>query len=127
MVERYDGRELVLGSDDCVHMISYGLHLLGCKKSSLVKAGSYKTEAGALRALRRAGYANLKEAVAGQGFFELDAPAFAWPCDILAMKAVGTDDVALAFMASNGRGFGFFDGKAQFFQPLAIETAWRVA
>ena len=61
-----------------------------------------------------------------QGFVEI-APSFAWACDIIALKAEGTDDVALAFMASNGRGFGFWNGRAQFFQPLAFEAAWRVA
>lgn len=125
IVSRYDGKPFELGDNDCVHMIAYGLNKYGLKKG-IVKYGSYSTEAGARRALRKAGFSSLIEAVRGQGFWELDAPAMAWPGDIIAMQGVDSDDVALAWMASNGRAFGFLNGVAQFLQPLAIEAAWRV-
>jgi hypothetical protein len=125
VVKKYSGTKFELGSDDCVHMINYGLQQLG-RPVNLIKLGSYSTPAGARRAMRKAGYASLREAVTGQGFFELDAPAMAWPGDIIAMPSVEGEDVALAFMASNGRAFGFWQDTAQFFQPLAFETAWRI-
>lgn len=126
VASKYNMKPLTLGSDDCVHMIAYGLNQYGLK-TSLLKYGSYSTPAGAKRALLKAGFADLPEAVAGQGFWKLDAAALAWPGDIIALKAETGDDVALAWMASNGRAFGFWNGCAQYFQPLAIEAAWRVA
>lgn len=122
---KYNGRPMALGSDDCVHMVAFGLKELGLK-ISLLKYGSYETEAGARRALKKAGFTNLTEAVSAQGFVKLDAPALAWPGDIIAMKSEDGGDVALAFMASGGRAFGFWNGAAQYFQPLAFEAAWRV-
>lgn len=123
--DKYDNQDFVLGSMDCVHMINYGLGQLE-RAVNLIKLGSYSTPAGARRALRKAGFASLREAVTGQGFYELDAPSMAWPGDILALPPAEDEDVALAWMASNGRAFGFWQGKAQFFQPIAFETAWRL-
>lgn len=124
--EKYYGKEFALGSNDCVHMIAHGLREYGLK-SSLHRFGSYSTPAGARRALKRAGYDSLIEAVRDQGFFELDGAAMAWPGDIIAMKAEDDDGVALAWMASNGRAFGFWNGIGQYFQPHEFEAAWRVA
>jgi hypothetical protein len=124
VAERYQGKPFDLGSDDCVHMITFGLKQLGLKVS-LMKHGSYNTPAGARRALKKAGFNSLLEAVPAQGFVEI-APSMAWPGDIIAMKAKDDEDVALAFMGSNGRAFGFWNDHAQYFQPLAFEAAWRV-
>lgn len=123
---KYTGRPLVLGSDDCVHMIAFGLKEYGIK-TGLSKYGDYTTPAGARRALRKAGYMSLTEAVSGHGFFELDAPAMAWPGDIIAMPSDDDEHQALAWMASNGRAFGNWNGIFQYFQPLAFKAAWRVA
>jgi len=125
VAEKYQGRPLVLGSDDCVHMVGFGLKEYGLKVS-LLKYGSYETPAGARRALKKAGFKSLRDAVPAQGFVEI-SPSMAWPGDIIAMKSEDDEDVALAFMASNGRAFGFWAGHAQYFQPLAFEAAWRVS
>lgn len=122
---KYDGVDFELGTDnDCAHMIAYGLKQYGLK-CSIDKYGTYRTEAGARSRLRKAGFSSLMEAVDAQGFFRLESAALAWPGDIIAFKG-DNDDVALAWMMSNGRAFGFMDGKAKFVQPLSIEAAWRV-
>lgn len=125
VAKKYSGKPFALGTDDCVHMISFGLKEYGIK-SSLLKYGSYTSPVSARRALKKAGFNSLIDAVPAQGFVELDAPALAWPGDIIAMPPEGDDDVALAWMASNGRAFGFWNGHAQYFQPLAFRAAWRV-
>lgn len=125
VADKYTGREFSLGSDDCVHMIAFGLREYDIK-TSLHKFGSYSTPAGARRALKRAGYDSLIEAVRGHGFFELEGASFAWPGDIIALKAEDSEDVALAWLASGGRAFGFWRGIGQFFQPHEFVAAWRV-
>lgn len=127
VAERFEGKPLDLGKDDCIHMIAFGLKAMKVKtKTKLNKLGSYATAAGALRALRRSGFDSLRDAISGQGLKEI-APAFALPGDIIAMPAKEGEEVALAFAASGGRAFAFWNGKAQFVQPLEYVTAWRVA
>ena len=124
--DKYNGCSFELGSEnDCAHMIAFGLKRYGLK-CSIDKYGSYSTEAGARARLHKAGFSSLADAVDGLGLFRLESAAFAWPGDIIAFKS-DDDDIALAWMMSNGRAFGFFAGVAQFVQPLSIETAWRVA
>lgn len=122
---KYDGKPFELGSEfDCVHMIDFGLREYGIK-SSLPTRGSYHSETSAARALKRAGFSSLADAMDGEGFVRLDSPAFAWVGDILGLKG-DNGDIALVWMASEGRAFGFLDGVAQFVQPKQIEFAWRV-
>lgn len=123
---KYDGQTFELGTEfDCAHMIDFGLNLYGLK-TSLARRGSYSTEKQARRALLRAGFNSLADAVDAEGFHRLDAPALAWPGDIIGFRG-DNDDIALAWMANEGRAFGFLDGIAKFVTPHKIEAAWRVA
>ncbi len=122
---KYDHAPFELGTEnDCVHMIDFGLKEYGIK-TSLSRRGSYSTEAQARRAMKRAGFDSLADAVDAEGFMRLESAATAWPGDIIAFKG-DNGDIALAWMASEGRAFGFLNGYAQFVQPIQIEAAWRV-
>lgn len=121
-IKRFQGRPLTLGRDDCARMAIHCLKRLGVKVSVL-KAGSYRNEIGAARALKAAGYDSLEAALDGLGLPRI-APAAALPGDILALPSEGSG-VALCVAVGNGRALGFWMGECQVGQPLAFVAAWR--
>lgn len=122
-IDRFQGKPLELGKNDCARMATFCLKKLGVKVS-LLKLGPYKTEIGAAKVLRDLGFANLTEAVDALGLPRI-APAMALPGDILALRAA--DGVALTVAVGNGRVLGFWEaaGVCTVFQPIEFETAWR--
>jgi hypothetical protein len=124
-IDRFQGRPLALGKDDCVRMTVFCLKKLGVK-FSLLKIGPYKTEIGAAKVLKDLGFAGITEAVDALGLPRI-APAMCLPGDIMALKAAGSDDVALAVAVGNGRALAFWEaaGVCVVIQPLEYETAWR--
>lgn len=127
VAERFEGKALELGKDDCIHMIAFGLKAMDVRtKDKLNKLGPYSTAAGARRALRRSGHASLVDAISAQGFEQI-SPSMVWEGDILALPANEGEEPALAFAFSGGRAFAFWNGRAQTIQPHEYVTAWRVA
>jgi hypothetical protein len=124
-MDRFQGRPLKLGRDDCARMTAFCLRKLGVK-ASLLKAGAYTSETGARRALKTAGYADLSEAVDGLGLPRI-APAMALPGDILSLPGDKAGEVALVVAVGNGRVLGFWEaaGVCTVFQPVQYDTAWR--
>lgn len=124
-IDRFQGKPLAYGRDDCVRMAVFCLRKLGVKVS-LLKAGSYRSELGAARALKRTGFATLAEAVDAQGLPRI-APAAAVTGDILALPINDRDEVALAIALGNGRALGFSaeTGVCCVVQPHAYAAAWR--
>jgi hypothetical protein len=124
-INRFQGKPLQLGKNDCVRMAVFCLRQLGVK-FSLLKIGPYKTEIGAAKVLRDLGFASITEAVDALGLPRI-APAMCLPGDIMTLKAVGSDDVALAVAVGNGRVLGFWEtaGVCAVFQPVEYGTAWR--
>jgi hypothetical protein len=121
-IQRFDGRPLQYGRDDCVRMVAFGLRKQGVKVS-LLGGGRYSSALGAVKALKRAGYSDLVAAVDGQGLNQI-APAAALPGDVLALPAEQFGG-ALFLAVGNGRAFGYFDGRFQVGQPHLFVTAWR--
>ena len=121
-VDHFQGKPLAYGKDDCARMVAFCLKRLGLKVS-LLKAGSYSSELGAAKALKRLGYGSLVEAVDAHGLPRI-APAKAVLGDILALPAERFGG-ALMIAVGNGRAFGYFDGRFQVGQPLLFEAAWR--
>jgi hypothetical protein len=60
-IDRFQGKPLTLGKDDCVRMTVFCLKRLGVK-FSLLKIGPYRTEIGAAKVLKDLGFANITEA-----------------------------------------------------------------
>lgn len=126
-VDRFAGRDYAEGRRDCVHMAAHCLHRLGIATPQL-KGVKYSSPTGAIRALKRAGFASLIEAVDAMGFARI-APAAAWPADLIALETdhpVG----ALAVRLSGGDllAFAANEDAAQVFPSGALRmiTAWRV-
>lgn len=90
-----------------------------------MKGLKYSTETGAVRALKRTGFADLIEAVDALGL-ERIAPAAAKTGDLVGMPCEGPWGCALTVAVGNGRVFGFLDGMAQVQIPSAFTAAWRV-
>lgn len=124
-IDRFQGKPLELGKNDCARMTVFCLRKLGVKVS-LLKAGTYRTEIGAARVLKGLGFDNLTEAVDALGLPRI-APAMCLPGDVMTLKAAGSDDVALVVAVGNGRVLGFWEaaGVCTVFQPLEYVTAWR--
>lgn len=125
-VDRFKGQPWELGKNDCVRLAAFVLRKMG-HRPQLGKAGSYKTGAGAMRALKRAGYDTLADALDRLGL-ERVAPAAALVADIVMIPGEGPIDGALTIAVGNGRVLGFHEdaGAAEILQPVAFITAWRV-
>lgn len=127
-VDRFCGYPVAMGERDCVRLAAFVLRAAGYPVS-LVKAGSYSTLRGARRALTRAGFATLAEAVDAQGLTRI-APAARWPADIIAMPAEADDPFgcSLAVALTNGRILGLHHETGGFAlgQPTEFLTAWRL-
>ena len=121
-MDRFLGKPLTYGKNDCARMALFCLKRLGVKVS-ILKAGSYSSEIGAARALKALGAANIAEAVDALGLPRIP-PASALPGDILALPAAAFGG-ALMIAVGNGRAFGYFDGEFRVGQPLLFVTAWR--
>lgn len=125
-VAYYEGRPLVWGRTDCSRIIARHLRHMG-HKPTLAKAGSYSSLVGAVRALKRTGFASLPEAIDGMGLQRIP-PSAALIADILALPGDG-DLHALQIVAGNGRVWGHHvDSDVPcFIQPtLDVAIAWRV-
>lgn len=121
-IERFAGKPLAYGKDDCARMVAFCLKRQGLK-TSLLAGGRYSSALGAAKALKRLGHANLPAAVDALGLPRI-APAMTINGDLLALPAE-TFGGALMIAVGNGRAFGYFDGQFQVGQPLIYQTAWR--
>lgn len=131
VVDRYNGRAFAWGRADCVRLAAYALRKMG-RPVSLIKAGDYSSLRGALKALRRAGFDGLEQAVDAQGLFRIP-PAMALPGDLIGLPSDEDGGergswVALTVALGNGRVIGFQSGAAKILQPIygADAIAWRV-
>lgn len=125
-VDRFQGEPWELGKNDCVRMTAFVLRKMG-HRPQLGKAGSYKTGAGSLLALKRAGYDTLADALDGLGL-ERIPPAAARVADIIMIPGEAPLDGALTIAVGNGRVLGFHEdaNSAEILQPVDYIGAWRV-
>lgn len=125
-VDRFKGEPWELGKNDCVRMAAFVLRKMG-HRPQLGKAGSYKTGAGSLLALKRAGYSTLASALDDLGL-ERVAPAAARVADIVMIPGEAPLDGALTIAVGNGRVLGYHQDLegADILQPVEYIAAWRV-
>lgn len=124
-IDRFSGKAYEPGKRDCAILAAHLLHQYGIKVPAM-KGRTYRTEAGAVRALRRTGFATLIEAVDALGLQRI-APAAAKTGDLVGMPCEGPWGCALAVAVGNGRLLGFHSGICQIVQPSEFITAWRAA
>lgn len=124
-VDRFKGQPWELGKNDCVRLAAFVLRRMG-HRPQLGKAGSYSTGAGALRALKRAGFDTLAEALDGLGLQRIPA-ADARVADIVMVPGEAPLDGALMIAVGNGRLLGFHEDSAigEVLQPTRFVAAWR--
>jgi len=128
----WDGRAFAWGQADCVHLARWVLRAQG-RAVPMLKLGGYQTEAGAVRALRRTGFASLAEAcdaaLREQGV-ERIPPASVLPGDVVAL--VGPEPWGAALCVTLGQGWllGVVGDRFAVFQPAAradaFVGAWRI-
>lgn len=123
-IDRFAGKAYAPGKRDCARLACHLLHKIG-KGVPFLKGHSWTTEAGAVRVLRRLGFADIMEAVDALGL-ERIAPARAMAGDIVALPAEGPFGCALTVAVGNGRLLGFLEGRCQVVEPKAFVAAWRV-
>ena len=125
-VDRFKGQPWQLGKNDCVRLAAFVLRKMG-HRPQLGKAGTYTTGPGAMRALKRAGFDTLAEALDALGL-ERIAPAAARVADIVMLPGQAPLDGALTIAVGNGRVLGFHEdmGVAEILQPVEYIGAWRL-
>lgn len=106
-------QDLIYGQRDCAHLAASVLNAFGIAHP-LKSAGKFKTVPQAARALKKAGFATLADAVDSTGLERIGA-ASALPCDLIAVRA---DD----FIGGWSLGVVVGPNKALFF----IEHAGRI-
>jgi hypothetical protein len=123
-LDLYLGKPLEWGRFDCARMAAHTLKALG-RKAPLARFGAYSSAVGAIRALRRAGFTDLGQAVDSFGLLRIP-PASALPADIIGLAAEDLP-MSLAVALSNGRVLGFHADHegAVVMQPTAYLAAWR--
>lgn len=129
-VERFQNRVLKWGSVDCAQIVAH--HLRGMGISAPLKGVKYRSEAGALKALRGLGYSGLAEALDAIPQLERFPPAFRIIGDIVAFKpapdAESPWDVSLTVMNTPGKVFGIHssgEAVSMACRVEGIEAVWR--
>ncbi|MGT2515663.1 DUF6950 family protein [Sphingomonas panni] len=125
-VARFRGAALVYGKNDCVRLGAFVLRKMG-HKVKLAQAGSYKSMRGARRALDRAGYATIADALDAMGLQRIP-PAAALPADLVLIPGEGPFGGSLTMALGNGRVLGYHEDVvgADVLQPTEFVAAWRV-
>lgn len=123
--DRFKDAPFKLGKNDCARMVAFHLRAMGVRVR-LAKAGSYTTALAARRALKRAGFASLSDALDCHGLLRVP-PASAMVGDVVALPAAD-DFGALTISLGNGRVLGYHEAAegAVAMQPSEFVAAWRV-
>ena len=117
------GRPFIWGENDCAHLCASVLFAMG-HQDPLSDIGPYATQRGAKRQLKKAGYADLDEALDALGF-ERIAPAMALPGDLVALEGEG-GWTALGLAVGQGRAVAFSCGQCAWGPISDCKTAWRI-
>ncbi|WP_425985851.1 DUF6950 family protein [Brevundimonas sp. TWP1-2-1b1] len=140
VVDEYNNTDLIYGERDCAHLAAMVLDAFGIRHP-LKQTVKFKTVIQAARALKKAGFTDLAEAVDSTGLQRIGA-ASALPCDLIAVRApdfiggwslgvvVGPNKF-LGFIEHQGR---IFAGTANLLEVIVFSgaagsetVAWRVA
>jgi hypothetical protein len=118
------------GTNDCAQLAAFAVEQLGFE-TVVSKAGRYKTQRGARRALARLGAKSMEDLPDAMGF-ERIAPAMALPGDIVGFPGGDTDAeedrwTALGVCIGQDRILGFANGICDVGPFSVCTVAWRVA
>ncbi|KQM92235.1 hypothetical protein ASE70_15080 [Sphingomonas sp. Leaf22] len=123
---RFRSQPFKPGKFDCVRLAAFVLRQRG-HRPGLGRGGSYTSLLGAHRALQKAGFETLADALDALGLPRIP-PAAALPCDIIMVPGEGPFDGALHVAVGNGRTIGYHQDLpgADVLQPIMFLGAWRV-
>lgn len=125
---RFRADPFQFGSRDCVRLGAFVLRKRR-HRVQLGKAGSYSTALGARRALDRAGFATLEDALDSYALPRIGLLS-TLPCDLVLIPGEGPFGGALMMAVGNGRVFGYHEDLvgADVLQPdpSSYIGAWRV-
>lgn len=122
---RFRDRPFAWGKVDCAKVAAFHLKHLG-HKILIIKAGSYSSQLGATRALKRLGYATMAETLDGLGLAQI-SPARMVLGDLAEVEAAAQLG-AIGLYAGNGNLFCFHEDHPGLvaFAPAKILRAWSV-
>ena len=123
MASEWSGVRFAWGKKDCARLAAAHIKAMG-HKVSLVKFGTYGSELGAFKALKRGGFDSLEDLVDGR--FVRIAPAYVRVGDLVGLQSGDDRWPALSIALGHGRVLGFLDGRAGVLAALQIKTAWSV-
>lgn len=124
-MDRFAGKLYHPATRHCGKLISHDLNKMG-RSAKLLNASRHTNEIGALRYIKRTGFASLVELVDAMGL-ERIPPAAALPADIIALPSGDAFGCSLSVALGDGMVLGLLEGHA--FQPLIPQqfvAAWRV-
>lgn len=123
---RFDGKPYHPAKRHCGKLAALAMHRMG-RAATLLNASRHTTEAGAIKYIRRTGFASLTDLMDATGL-ERIAPAAALPGDIIALQSRDAFGCSLAVALGDGMVLGLLEGAAGFgpFVPHAFVAAWRV-
>ncbi len=124
-LDRFQGQPFVWGKADCSKLAIFHVKQFGWTLR-IAKAGGYSTALGAKRALTRAGFKSLADAIDAHGLPRI-SPAAAVAGDLVQIpgdEAMGAIGVAVG----NGRVLGWHEDApgAVVVQPIEFVAAWSV-
>lgn len=127
-VDRFNGQAFAWRTADCARLAAFTLQRLGYKPG-FARFGHYSTATGAVRALRRNGFADTPDWLDSIHGLTRVAPAMALPGDILAMPGEdGLTSLAVALGGDRLLGLLRETGGFTVLQPLIHPNAcWRAA
>lgn len=123
-IDRFLGKPLRWGVNDCVRMARFHLGRMDIHPE-ILKGVRYRSERGAILALRGTDCPDLQAAVDASGLAPIPA-AMAWTGDLVALPAPDPWGVALFVSVGNGRLLGLHQERFCILQPAEFTSAWRV-
>jgi hypothetical protein len=127
-MDRFAFQPVHPGRRDCGKLAAHAMHKMG-RSAKLLNASRHTTFAGALRYLKRTGFADLVALMDATGL-ERIAPAARLPADIIAMPSAEGDGFgcSLAVALDNGRILALnpASGLIEPMEPHLFVCAWRV-
>lgn len=113
------------GVRDCLHLAAFAVQQRGYP-NPLREVRTYKTEGGAYRALKKAGFNRLEDAIDAQGFARVE-PKYARPGDLVAIQSDDAMGHALGVALSGNRFLAFTKEFCGFLKGYDhVLFGWRV-
>lgn len=127
-MDRFAFKPVLPGQRDCGKLAALSMHRMG-RSAKLINASHHKSWAGAVKYLRRTGFASLVELMDATGLKQI-SPASTRPADIIGLPSAEGDGFgcSLSVALDNGRVLALnpASGLIEPMVPHLFVTAWRV-